>query len=349
MVGPAPTYFPESTKRSPQQGLPLSFRDIDTTLDQLSASPSSTPSTTFSFQYTHLEVNAMIWQFPTSPNDNADDDSGTLSILVDPIATQLDFGIAPLYRANKKVLSPDDTYRLIDEAAPTHVLLSQGLDDHTHLPTLRELVRRHPSLHYILPPSAQDIVRGIIPKEKITVLRHGETFAFNDKASVTATVGSLVGPPWQARENGYLLKITTPSSLQPFTLYYEPHGDTTPDMLVLPKDSKNGNARQPIRADVCILPVTQQSLPAQLPTALQFPLVHGPQRMYEIVQALGASKVIPLCNGDLATDGVLAQLVASSGSLDEFAQRLGQPPKGVSKVTMERPIPGEPLTVQLTK
>ena len=95
--------------------------------------------------YTHLEVNGMLWQIPAAQN---------LSLLIDPIAGQLDFGIAPLYTARKKYLTEQSQfYNLIAQAAPTHVLLTQGLDDHTHLPTLRELVKRHVHLHFIIPAS----------------------------------------------------------------------------------------------------------------------------------------------------------------------------------------------------
>ena len=286
--------------------------------------------------YTHLEVNGMLWQIPATQN---------LSLLIDPIAGQLDFGIAPLYTARKKYLTEQSQfYNLIAQAAPTHVLLTQGLDDHTHLPTLRELVKRHAHLHFIIPASAEKKVWGTLPHDRVTVLRHGETFHLNDQARVTATVGSLVGPPWQERENGYLLELsslqdsndddkeTTTSSC---TIYYEPHGDTSPDLL-----RRNG-----VRADVCILPVTQQSLPAPLPAQVQFPLVHGAARMRAIVETLGAHTVVPLGNGDLDTAGPLAQLVTSSGTVEEFAASLAPS----SNVQVPRPTPGQALTIDLTR
>jgi hypothetical protein len=36
---------------------------------------------------------------------------------------------------------------------------------------------------------------------------------------VRATPGDRVGPPWQARENGYVVSSKGPD----FSLYYEPH------------------------------------------------------------------------------------------------------------------------------
>ena len=266
----------------------------------------------------------MIWKLPE--ND--------VSILVDPIASQLDFGIAPLYRANKKFLTEQDTFDLIKEANPTHVLLSQGLDDHTHLPTIERLAKMLPDLTYVVAPSAYDKVARVVDASHITVLRHGQQYRLNGQCTITATVGSLVGPPWQERENGYLLEVDESPDYASLSVYYEPHGDTQTPQLQL--------RGKPIQADICILPVTKQSLPAQLPEFAQFPLVHGGKRMQEIVSTLKATTVVPLMNGDLTTNGALSSLVSSSGSVDDFERSVSQ-----SGVRVERPTPGESLLVQV--
>ena len=356
-------------------------------LFSLSSSSSSLTTNTalpFTLVYTHLEINSMIWQIPEA-ND--------LSLLIDPIASQLDFGIAPLYRANKKILSEQDTYNLIHEANPTHVLITQGLDDHCHLPTIAKLEEQQQQLllqqatatsstrqqqppgllQYLICPSALAKVSKVIPMDRITVLRHGQSYRINNKVKVTATVGSLVGPPWQERENGYLLQIhnndnnnnnnnlpslihkkernnleemnengglSSLSSSSSLSIYYEPHGDTTPQHLVL------NNNKEPIKADICIVPVTKQSIPAQLPTNFQFPLVHGYERIQEIVQFLNASIVIPLCNGDLNTNGILSKLVASTGTIQDFYENQQMNQSNCRKVHVEHPIPGKPLIVR---
>lgn len=188
----------------------------------------------FGFMYTHLEGNGQLWQItdhhpasvdyddddPTKKNDGYDNARGrsassSLSVVVDPLASQLDFGIPWGYRANKKIMSEDETIDAICDADPRYCLLTMGLDDHTHLPTLRRLRDRMPDMKYVIAPSCVGKLTemGIRP-ECMTVLDHGKSFDLlsNDDrgdggvgAIVTATRGALVGPPWQRRENGYLL------------------------------------------------------------------------------------------------------------------------------------------------
>ena len=273
----------------------------------------------------------MLWQVPEAD----------LSLVVDPIASELNFGIPWGYRANKRVLDERATLDTIVQAAPTHCLLSQGLDDHTHLATLTKLISRLPDLQFVVAPSARDKVASILPEgassRRITVLQPGgpSLSLGTGEVRLQATPGALVGPPWQARENGWLLHLNDRT-----TVYMEPHGDVTDQTL------------RGLRADVAILPVKDQSLPAQvLPKPLQFKLVHGGERALEIAQALQSSVVIPLGNGDLRTDGPLAGLVEASGSVEEFERLVRDAnAKGGKKrpeIRVVRPTPGVPLSVQL--
>jgi len=254
-------------------------------------SPSETTPVTFT--YTHLEVNGMIWQVPEAD----------VSLVIDPIASELNFGIPWGYRANKKILDERATLDAIVKANPTHCLLSQGLDDHTHLPTLAKLVTKLPNLKFLVAPSASEKVASLgIDSSRITVLEPGRSFSLAKDVTIQATQGALVGPPWQARENGWLLNISNDRSI-----YMEPHADVTDYAL------------RGLRADVCILPVKEQSLgPSQLPNEGRFKLVYGGSRALEIAQILQASVVIPLGNGDLNTEGPLAGLVQATGGVDEF-------------------------------
>lgn len=300
------------------------------------------PST---FSYTHLECNGQLWR--------VSDGESKASVVVDPLASQLDFGIPDYYRANKLALTESATIDLICEANPSHCLLTMGLDDHTHLPTLGLLRERMPNLQYVVAPSCESklLEFGMDP-DSMTVLDHGETFAIGDGASVTATRGALVGPPWQKRENGILLELNgngdgnndgngnreDDEGDEGFRIYYEPHAD-----IVLDDMSK-------LRADVVVSPVTKQSLPAQVPSAGRFTLVHGGDRALEIAERLGARVVVPLGNGVLDIEGPLAGLVIAEGGVGDFeelveSRNAGRPDDDVIRV--ERAIPGVTLSISV--
>ncbi|KAL7472009.1 hypothetical protein ACHAXS_012327 [Conticribra weissflogii] len=309
------------------------------------------------FTYTHLECNGQLWQISTSKN------SKPISIVVDPLASQLDFGIPWGYRANKRVLTESSTIDIIRNASPTHCLLTMGLDDHTHLPTLTKLKDACPDLKYVVAPSCEKkLLEAGFDADKITVLRHGQSSRLEkDDATtsnttttttttaepfgkVTATVGALVGPPWQTRENGYLLEIPA-SDASPLSIYYEPHADT-----LLPSLRQHS-----IRAQIVISPVTRQSLPAQVPPSGQFTLVYGGERTLEIGEALGASVFVPLGNGALDVEGPLAGLVEASGGVDNFEklvkernERIGRDGKdGTVVMRVARAEPGAPVVIAI--
>lgn len=284
--------------------------------------PPSTKKGTFS--YTHLEGNGQLWQ--------AKSGNSQVSLVVDPLASQLDFGIPWGYKANKVALSESQTIDLICNAKPTHCLLTMGLDDHCHPPTITKMMNELPDLEYIVAPSAEKKLLGLGMKAtKITVLKHGETCWLGAAARVTATEGALVGPPWQERELGFLLQLGK-NEMEGLSIYYEPHAD------VILQNIKN------LRTDIMVSPVTKQALPAQVPSEGQYTLVYGADRTLEIADALGASVVVPLGNGVLEIEGPLAGLVSSFGDVSDFERLLEETG---SSVKVEKASPGVPITVKI--
>lgn len=283
------------------------------------------------FSYTHLEGNGQLWQ---ASNGNA-----RVSVVIDPIASQLDFGIPWGYRANKNVVSEQATIDLICDARPSHCLLTMGLDDHTHLPTLGRLNDRMPELKYIVAPSCEKKLLDFgLPADRMTVLDHDESCQLIDGASVTASVGALVGPPWQKRENGYLVKLAKDNQGEGdgLSIYYEPHADV------------DFNRIRNLRADVMVSPVTKQSLPAQVPAEGQYTLVYGGDRTLEIAESLGVETIVPLGNGALDIEGPLAGLVSSSGDVGDFEKLVEQRNVGRDDaMRVARAAPGVPLTISL--
>lgn len=281
------------------------------------------------FRYTHLEGNGQLWE--------ATNGSTKVSVVIDPIASQLDFGIPWGYRANKKVLSEKDTIDLICKSKPSHCLLTMGLDDHTHLPTLEKLRERIPTLKYIVAPSCkQKLIDFGLSTDQFKVLNHGESCKLSDGASVTATQGALVGPPWQKRENGFLLKLKSDTKENVLSIYYEPHGDVILDKI------------RSFQADILVSPVTKQSLPAQVPSDGQFTLVYGGERTLEIAEVLGVKVVVPLGNGALDIEGPLSGLVVASGDVGDFEKLVVERNEGRDDaISVAKSCAGVPLTITI--
>ena len=231
---------------------------------------------------------------------------GDIKIFSDPVMSQLDFGIPIVYRGNKRFI--DGPKELSEEAATSDlVLISQGYDDHAHTPTLKKLAKLQPEMPYICSPSAVSILTscGIRPN-RITTIAHGQKLEFSKKGRKTvvdirATQGALLGPPWQTKENGYILSPNVKSQIKFPSLYYEPH-------CMFDENELRAYAG---KVDYVVTPVVAQKLPA-------FTLVDGGARALELVNLLGAKYVIPMMNGELDQAGLLSLLVRKSGSVEEF-------------------------------
>ena len=100
---------------------------------------------------------------------------------------------------------------------------SQYLDDHTHLPTLRQFPR---SVTIVANPGAAEVIRPL-GFSNVKVLDHGETVEVADgKLRITASAGALVGPPWSKRQNGVTFReVANKTDGSATSLYFEPHCD----------------------------------------------------------------------------------------------------------------------------
>lgn len=86
------------------------------------------------------------------------------------------------------------------------------------MPTLEKLPRTIP---VIAQPEAAARIAPLGFKN-VTPISPGQTLAtVGGKVNVTATAGALVGPPWSARQNGFVLREV--GGERPASLYYEPH------------------------------------------------------------------------------------------------------------------------------
>ena len=248
---------------------------------------------------TYLEINGYLMT------------AGGVTILIDPILEgQLDFGIPDLYRAKKKTLPAAG---LTETLPPIDCLLiTQGLDDHAHVRTLKKLAgkKNFQSIPILAPPSAKPALEaaGLTRNPNLRFLRHGEKatifpagedLSTDDGVSVCATIGALVGPPWQARENGHIIRSKTAPSV-----YIEPHVEFFPN-----------NLRKEGTVDIAITPITGQTLPA-------FELVHGPSDTVRLLNVLQPKVLVPMRNGNLDTDGPISPIIRTIGSTSEFQSLL---------------------------
>lgn len=205
------------------------------------------------FKLTYLEGNSWIWNV------------GGANILVDPILVgNLDFGIPWLYDAAKKVLK---NFQLSDLPEINCVLITQSLDDHCHLKTLKPFSQKFPNIRVIATPNAKGLLDPLF--RNVTYLEPGESSDIEtnngSNISVKATAGPVLGPPWQRPENGYLVR----SPQGQLSLYYEPHC------------VYNHSFVEKEKADIVITPVIKQLLP-------NFTLVSGQEDAVKLAKLLQA-------------------------------------------------------------
>lgn len=202
------------------------------------------------------------------------------------------------------------------------LLITQSLDDHCHLNTLRPLSIKFPNLKVLATPNARPLLDPLF--SNVTYIEPGQSSVIEarngSKVRVQATAGPVLGPPWQRPENGYLVNSTQGQ----LTLYYEPHCVYNKDLL------------EKERAEIVITPVIKQLLP-------KFTLVSGQEDAVRLARLLHAKFIVPMKNGDLDSKGLLASIIQAEGTIESFKELLS---KEMPDVQVLEPTPGIPLEVQ---
>ncbi|NJO96391.1 MAG: MBL fold metallo-hydrolase [Pleurocapsa sp. CRU_1_2] len=176
------------------------------------------------------------------------------------------------------------------------ILLSQGLEDHAHPPTLKELDK---SIPVVASPNAAKVVKelGYI---NITALEHQKTYQLG-QVKIKAVPGSPVGPTLV--ENGYI--ITGLESGK--NIYYEPHG----------YHSDSLEEAAPI--DVIITPIINLKLP------LLGAVIKGQQTALQVCKQLNPQVILATAaGGDIDFKGVITSILKAEGSVEEFNRLLEQ-------------------------
>jgi L-ascorbate metabolism protein UlaG (beta-lactamase superfamily) len=235
-------------------------------------------------------------------------------ILLDPwLVGSLVFGnLAWLFKGEKTVSRP------IPENIDL-ILLSQGLEDHAHKPTLKQLDRNIPVVASV---NAAKVVREL-GYVQVTALKPGETFTLFDRVAIEAVPGSPIGP--QLIENGYLLKDLENSQ----TIYYEPHGYHSPSL----------KEKTPI--DVVITPIIDLKIP------LLGSVIKGQQSALEICKWVQPQVIVPTAaGGDITFEGLLISVLRTEGSIENFRTLLAQNNLATKVIDAK---PGEAFAVPLEK
>ncbi|GJD06549.1 hypothetical protein Gasu2_09590 [Galdieria sulphuraria] len=224
---------------------------------------------------------------------------GSLRVFVDPwLVGNLHFGPQFLFSGAKKSLKDK---KLEDFGRIDLIVLSQGLPDHTHVPTLEQIDKT-------IPVAASRKAAEICKKlgfKNVQLLRHGDQFCFRNLVQITAYEGSRVGPPYEVPENGYLFE-----TFQNFRLFYEPHGNVPEKVL---------NELRMKSLDTLVVPVVNAAVKWM---GFKFDLINDPGSVLNIVRHLQPYQLVPLMNNDLNTFGLLSRAIFSKGSLEAFAQSI---------------------------
>lgn len=211
------------------------------------------------------------------------------------------------------------------------IILTQGLDDHSHRPTLKRISR---SMPIIASPSAAKVVKDL-GFSNVTTVKPGSSCYFGADLQIFALPGSVVGPPWQDPENGYVFSDLRVGGMN---VALEPHGNFLGPAIgtsfkALPKAPE-------IRIDALVVPLTAQRLGS-------YQLVNGAQEALETLQALDPTPrvVIPLRNGEIDSQGAIGGALSELGSVEEFRGLLKQNPK-LHNVQIIDMMPGNPFVIE---
>ena len=218
------------------------------------------------------------------------------------------------------------------------ILLSQGLADHAHPPTLKQLDK---SIPVMASPDGAAVAISL-GFEKVTALDHGDSAALADGTLTVQTfIGAIVG--MNKKENAYVLTFDSAGNSNGTgsdggsidsantgctRLYYEPHG--YPDTQHL-KDLG--------RVDVVITPLTDITLMNVAP------VVRGGKVAIQLAELLQPQVMLPTAEaGKVTYDGLIAGAIRASDGVNEVRSQLAA--KGVETQVIQ-PVSGKTVELSL--
>lgn len=231
-------------------------------------------------------------------------------ILLDP------WLVGPLVFGNQEWLFKGVKINTYEPTKPIDlILLSQGLEDHAHPPTLKTLDRNLP---VVASPNGAKVAQEL-GYTNVTSLPHGDTFTLDDKVDIKAFRGSPIGP--QLVENAYV--ITDRIAQQ--KLYYEPHGYHAPELA------------QEAPIDAILTPIVGISILHLLP------VLQGQENTLKLCQTLKPKMILPTATArETDYQGILTTVLRQEGTIEAFSQALQNHNLTTTVMT---PQPGETVNV----
>lgn len=207
-------------------------------------------------------------------------------ILLDPwLVGELIFGNqAWLFRGKKN--NPQPIPENIDI-----ILLSQGLEDHAHPPTLKKLDKDIP---VVASPNGAKVATEL-GYNTVTSLDHMESFKLGNQVEIKAIPGSPIGPTLV--ENGYIIKGLESGK----NIYYEPHG------------YHSDHLKEATPIDVIITPIINLKLP------LLGAVIKGQKTALQVCKWLKPQVILSTAaGGDIDFQGLIISLLKADGTVAEF-------------------------------
>jgi L-ascorbate metabolism protein UlaG (beta-lactamase superfamily) len=202
------------------------------------------------------------------------------------------------------------------------LLLTQGLPDHCHPPTLEQLDRQLP---VVASPQAAQKVRAL-GFQQVQALSPGASTTVATPSGEDLRIEATAGAPVPMVENGYLLTHSSAS------LYLEPHGFLAgPEQL------------PPRPLDAVITPVVDLGLP------MAGAFVKGRSVLPELLQRFQPHTVLASTSGgDVRYSGLLSRVLWQRGSLPEADMLVEAAEAGGGQgCRLIDPIPGQ--SIQLNR
>ena len=167
------------------------------------------------------------------------------------------------------------------------VLLTQGLPDHAHPPTLKQLERSTP----VVGSAAAAKVARALGFTRVTALAPGQSHQYTSGAGAPLTVTATAGATVPGQENGFLLQHPDGR------LYVEPHGFLDP---TVPSQ----------KLDAVITPVVDLGLP------LVGAFVRGQTVLPRLLERFQPRWVLAsTAGGEVQSSGLLPRLLWSRGTM----------------------------------
>lgn len=238
---------------------------------------------------------------------------GQQQILIDPwLVGDLVFGNAPWFFKGEKSQALDSLPEQIDL-----ILLSQGLEDHAHKPTLEKLDK---SIPVVGSTSAAKVVEQL-GYTQVSTLVPDQKFILDNQIEIASLPGAPIGP--LQTENAYLIKQLDNNT----TLYYEPHGYPPSEL----KDYA------PV--DVVISPAITLELP------LLGPIIQGDATALQLIEWVKPQVFLPTAaGGDVTYQGMLNSLLNTTGSVEQLRSQLAQRNLTTEVIELKQ---GQPFEVNL--